>query len=151
MPPELVSTRRQLLAGGATAATAALAGCATVLDQIADQLLEDVNVLNEADQLVSGSIELTAADDAVLDAGFSLEPPDDDGNPNLGTYEDVWTGAGDYEVRVELDESIDGESNASGTFSVEEPEDEMLVVLIGAEDVDHPIDFRVGTDFTDLV
>lgn len=147
-------SRRDLLATGAATATAAVAGCSTIIDQIADQLLEDVNVFNETDRQVTGDIEVVTADGStVLDASMTLDPPDDEdnGNPNLSTYADVWDGAGEYDCTVTLDEPIDDVDEASETVTIDDPDDEMLLIPLGSEDTDGPIEFRVGTSFTDTV
>ncbi|ELY63143.1 hypothetical protein C489_20046 [Natrinema versiforme JCM 10478] len=147
------------LAAGGTAALAATAGCTAVMDFIGDQLLEQVNVFNETDRRVSGSIVVIDPDgDTALDETFDIAASDSEDNESNGddeqsvaVYDDVWDGAGDYEVTVELDDAeIDGESGANETVTIDDPEEEMLAVALGSEEVDEPIGFRVGKSLSDF-
>ena len=155
-------SRRKFLAAGTATVTLAVAGCARVADWIADQVLEDVNIFNETDRQVRGTIELENSDgEKRLDESFRLAPPEDEddagesnedaGDPNLGTYADVWTEAGEYHVTILLESAIDGESRTSETITIENPDEEMLLVPLGADDVDDPIGFRVGESFTEIL
>jgi hypothetical protein len=141
-----------MLGAGAFVLTSAVAGCAGVLNQIADQLLEEVNVLNDTDRDRSGSILVAADGETLLDREFALSGSDgDEDNANIGTYADIWTGEGSYGIEIELSESIDGQSEASETVTIDDPDEEMLLVGLGLQDADQPIVFRVGTSFTDVV
>ena len=147
--PEL--TRRRYLAAGATATTVALAGCATVVDWIFGHALEEVNVVNDTDREIAGTVTVTGPEGEVLDGTFGLGPSDED-DPEEGdieTYDDVWTGAGRYEVTVDLDEELDGTRTASTTVTVDDPDDELLIIAVGIEEVDGTIAFGVGDGFTD--
>lgn len=154
--PQYISatSRRQLLAAGGTAVLTAVAGCSSVVDLIADQFLEDVNVFNETEQQLSGTIQVIGpADETVLSEAFDLSPTenDDDDDGSTAIFEDVWTESGPYEAVLELDDAeIDGQSQAAETVTIDNPDDEMLGVPLGAENVDEPIGFRVGADLTDL-
>ena len=150
-------SRRQYLAGSAAATTVAVAGCTEgTINWLAGKFLEDVNVFNESDSQVSGTLTVTdPAGESRLDETFTLEPgnveddnPDED-SESSALYADIWTEAGEYEIAVELDEPLDGETSASGTVSIEDPGDEMLVIPLGSDEVDAAIDFRVGDSFTD--
>ncbi|WP_336328385.1 hypothetical protein [Halovenus sp. HT40] len=147
-------SRRRVLGASALAATTALTGCAGVLNQVADQFLEDVNVLNDTDSEVSGTILVTASEETILDREFTLSGADDTDNGdngNIRPYADIWDGAGSYTTEISLKTSIDGESNGSATVTVDDPDEEMLLVGLGLQDADEPIVFRVGESFTDVV
>ena len=155
MRPTNHISRRRVLGASGLAATAALAGCAGVLNQVADQFLEDVNVLNDTDSEVSGTILVTAGEETILDSEFTLSGADDTGNNdndngNIRPYADIWDGSGSYAVEVELTDAIDGESSASETISIDDPDEEMLLVGLGLQDADETIVFRVGESFTDV-
>jgi len=134
---------------------AAMAGCSAVANFIGDQVLEDVNVFNQTDGPITGSIEVVGpGGDTDLDDTFALISATSDGEEdgsNVAAYGDVWTETGSYEVSVSLDDTdIDGTSEASDTVSIEDADEEMLGIALGAESEDEPITFRVGESFTDL-
>jgi hypothetical protein len=136
---------------------AATAGCTAVMDFIGNRLLEQVNVFNETDRRIGGSIVVVDPDgDTALDETFDIAPSDsgnDDGDDeqSVAVYDDVWDGAGTYEVTVELDATdIDGESRASETVPIDDPDAEMVAVVLGSEEVDDPIGFRVGESLSDF-
>ncbi|WP_436902913.1 hypothetical protein [Halovenus halobia] len=152
-PTNHVSRRRVLSASGVAAATA-LAGCASILNQVADQFLEDVNVLNDTDSEVSGTVLVTTDEKTVLDREFTLSGADDTDsgdNGNIRPYADIWDSAGSYTAEIRLDDLVDGESTGSATVTIDDPDEEMLLVGLGLQDADEPIVFRVGTTFTDVV
>jgi hypothetical protein len=161
-------SRRRFLAAGTATATAAIAGCARLANWIADQVLEDVNVFNETNRRVGGTIRIERPDGtAPLDESFLIDPSDADGSnestnesdasdgdsetQGLSTYADVWSESGEYTVSLELDAPVEGESSASETITIDNPDEEMLLVPLGAEEVDAPIEFRVGEGFSDIV
>ncbi|MXR50664.1 hypothetical protein GRX03_03445 [Halovenus sp. WSH3] len=145
-------SRRQLLGLCGGAITAAVTGCAGVVNRIADQLLEDVNVLNDTDQQQSGTVRVAADGETLLDREFTLNSASgNDENANVGTYADVWTDGGSYEAEVTLQEPIDGEASGSKTITIDNPDEEMLLVGLGLQEAEQPIVFRVGTSFTDVV
>lgn len=148
-------TRRQFLAAGSTAAATAVAGCSNVVNYLADRVLEDVNVFNETNRQLEGTIDVTApSGETVLDETFSIARSDsesDDNNQDAALYEDVWSEAGSYEVTVALaDTEIEGQSQASATVDISNPDEEMLAVALGSADLDEPIAFRVGEELTDF-
>jgi len=147
------STRRQFLAAGGTAALASVAGCANVVNSIADQFLEDVNVFNETDRRVTGTIQVTdPAGGTALDETFDLAASDDSGDDDgpATVFENVWAETGSYGLRVELENTdIEGQSRATETVAVSDPDEEMVGIPLGADDLDEPIAFRVGEELTD--
>lgn len=146
-------SRREFLAAGGAATMTATAGCSTVVDFLADQVLDDVNVFNETDRRMSGRVEVAdPAGDLVLDEAFELDPSEAEGEDDESgaVYEDVWTESGSYDVSVDLDVEIDGTSRATDTVDIADPDEEMLAVALGAEDLDEPIAFRVGESLSDF-
>jgi hypothetical protein len=53
-------------------------------------------------------------------------------------------------VSVTLTDPIEGVSEATETVSIDNPDEEMLAIPLGAGDVDDPIGFRVGTEFSEF-
>ncbi len=147
-----LSRRRFLAAGGATA-TAAVAGCAGVVDWFASQVLEQVNLFNYTGGTVDGSVTVVGPDgETQLDESFTLAASD--GGDNSGdatTYGDVWSETGSYEVSVELAEAVDGVSSASETVTIDDTGDQILIVAVGSNDVDETIAFGVGNGLTDAL
>lgn len=163
-------SRRRFLAAGTATAAVAVTGCARITDWIADQVLEDVNVFNETGRRVHGTIRVETADgEARLDESFVIDPSDgDEGNGSsnesesgddggegesqgLATYADVWSGSGEYAVSIELEAPVEGEREGAETITVDDPDEEMLLVPLGAEEVEGPIEFRVGEEFSEIV
>ncbi|WP_247728965.1 hypothetical protein [Halovivax limisalsi] len=153
--------RRRLLGGVATVAAGSVAGCSDLVNWIGDQVLGDVNVFNETTNRLDGSIVITApSGESALDTTFDLPPGGENGDGSTAStdedgasvFEDVWTDAGTYDVRVALADGheVDGESAASVSATIEKPDDEMLAVVIGAADVEDPIAFATGTEMTDF-
>ncbi|WP_415379440.1 hypothetical protein [Halosimplex sp. TS25] len=144
-------SRRTVLAGLGVTALAATAGCSVALDAVGNQLLEHVNVFNETDGRVRGSVEVVGpADATLLDDDFELASSDDD-ESSVAVYREIWAEAGSCDVSVELDDvEIDGVSAASETVRIDSPDEDRLAIVLGAADLDAPIDFRVGEDFSDL-
>jgi hypothetical protein len=139
------------VAGGIAAATAAVAGCTEgSINWIADKFLEEVNIFNETDSEVSGAVTIVGPDgETRLDEGFTLDGSDDDSDENSSYYGDVWTDAGSYDVSMELDDPVEGKTSASETVSIDDPGDQMLVVVLGGKELDADIAFRVGDDLSD--
>lgn len=164
-------SRRRFVAGCGAALVVGSAGCTDAVNQLADLALGQVNLFNETDGQLSGSITITDPDgETALSASFELAPSDDesgtdeqnatagegegvtDAEDNLAAYQDVWTSSGTYEASVELDDGleVEGESTASTSFSIENTEEEMLAVPFGAEELEDSIAFVTGTDLSDL-
>ncbi|ELZ07135.1 hypothetical protein C479_15167 [Halovivax asiaticus JCM 14624] len=152
--------RRELLGIVGSGTLAGLAGCTAFVDWIGDKVLGDVNIFNGRTERVTGSIVVTGSDGTdVLDASFDAPPSEDDGNDsqadaeNTSTaaseetqvFEDVWDGPGTYEVRVQLDEAqtVGDDATASTSIEISDPDEEMLAVTLGADDVDE-IRFATG-------
>ena len=145
-------TRRRALAIGASAAVASTAGCATVLDAIGNQVFEEVNLLNQLNQAVSGSVEIVDPDgETVLDTSFDVPSTESGGESNIVAYADVWTTTGEYQVDLKLsDTEIAGTSRLNQRFSITNTEEEIVAISIGSTDETEPIALRVGESFSDL-
>ena len=145
-------TRRRALAIGASAAIASTAGCSTVLNAIGNQVFEEVNLLNQLSQEVSGSIEVVGPEgETVLDTSFDVPSTESDGESNIVAYADVWTTTGEYHVDLELtDTVIAGTSQLNQRFSITNTEEEIVAISIGSGDESEPIALRVGESFSDL-
>lgn len=146
-------SRRRLLAAGTTVGVAGLAGCTRVANYLAALALEDVNLFNETDRQLTGSVTVTDPEEStVLDESFSAEPaPDDEVDEDAGaSYADVLTVAGSYTVAVELDEPVDGDTTAEATVAVDDPDEEHIIVVFGADDLDEAIGVIVIEEFTDI-
>lgn len=149
----LSSTRRGFLAAGASAVTAGLAGCSAVVDYLSGLVLDDVNVFNETDRQLTGTIEVTDPDDAVvLDDAFDVAANEgDDDEDAMAQYGGVLVGEGEYGVTVALDDAeIDGESGVETTIDVANPGDEHLLVGLGVPDIDEPISVIIVETLRDL-
>lgn len=159
-----ITGRRRFLAVGIGASIPALAGCATLSDFIGGLLLSDVNVFNEANHPVAGTIEVRDPDGSVvLDARFDLIPDGDNDDDGAGSgddtdgdsfisYDNALTDAGQYALTVELaeEDAIDGENRYEGPVEVSDPETEHIVVALGADGADGPIDVAIVEEFTDI-
>ncbi|WP_254522265.1 hypothetical protein [Natrinema caseinilyticum] len=155
-------SRRAFLAASGTAILTVTAGCTAVVDYVGNRLLEQVNVFNETDRRVAGTISVAGpAGESVLNGAFDLAPSTDengadgsdseDDERSVATYDDVWDEAGSYEATVELDDTeIDGRSHASDTLTIDDPDVQILGVALGLDDVEEPIEFRVGESLSDL-
>ena len=146
------STRRQAIAIGASAAVVSTAGCATVLDAVGNQVFEEVNLLNQLDHEVTGSIEIVDPDgETVLDTSFDVPSTESGGDSNIVAYADVWTTTGEYQVDLELaDTEIAGTSQLNQRFSITSTKEELVAISIGSSDEGEPIALRVGESFSDL-
>lgn len=154
--------RREVLGVAGGAALAGVAGCTALVDWIGDKVLGDVNIFNNTTGRITGTIVVTREDGTtVLDESFDAPPTeDDDGNnseadegdastdssDDTEVFEDVWDGSGTYEVRVRLDDdqSVQNEDAATASISIDDPDEEMLAVVLGADDVDAGVGFATG-------
>lgn len=145
-------TRRRALAIGGSAVLASLAGCSTVLNAIGDQVFEQVNILNQLSQEVSGTIGVTDPDgETVLDTDFDVPSTESDGDSNIVAYADVWTATGSYQVEMELtDTQVGGVSQVSQQVQISDTEEEMIAISIGSGEESEPIAVRVGESFSDF-
>ena len=148
-------TRRRFLAvGGATALTG-LAGCMDALNAVAGAILEDVNVLNGTDQERSGTVTVVGpGGDTQLEESFTVAPSesdDEDGeSSSTPTYGDVFTESGEYTVTVELESAINETSSREATVTVNDTENQHIIVGLGADDAPTPIEVLVIDEFSDL-
>jgi len=78
-------------------------GCSAVADFVGDQILGEVNVLNQLDRNVKGSVTVVdPAGDTALAETFDVPSKEEPGEGNVANYADVWGDTGDYEISVEL-------------------------------------------------
>ena len=145
-------TRRHAIAVGASAAIVSTAGCSALLDAVGNQVFEEVNLLNQLDHAVTGSIEIVDPDgETVLDTSFDVPSTESDGDSNIVAYADVWTTTGEYRVDLELaDTEIAGTSRLDRPFPITSTEEELVAISIGSTDASEPIALRVGESFSDL-
>lgn len=145
-------TRRQVLAASGTAILTSMAGCSAIVDAIGDQVLREVNILNQLNREVSGSVEVIGpAGNTALNKTFDVPSTESDEGSNIVAYDNVWTDTGEYEVSVELaDVEIEGTSEASRTVTVGNTEDDMIAVSVGSGEEDEPIAIRAGESFSDF-
>lgn len=141
-------SRRTYLAGGVAAATAAVAGCTEgAVNWLADKVLKQVNILIQDGIEASGSITVVGPDgETRLDEQFSAGVDGED-DPRYGG---VWTTSGTYEVDVELDEPLFDTQEKSGTVTIADTDNDRLFVLLGAEETNQEINFRVGEELSDV-
>jgi hypothetical protein len=147
------TTRRRLLAASGTALLSSVAGCSAVGELVGEALLAEVNIFNETDQQVDGTVGITGpAGATVLDETFELVPSeasaaDDDEKNAAATYDDVWTDPGGYEVSIELTNTdIEGTTRADETVDIEDTQAEMLGVTLGPGAGDESILLRAGEE-----
>ncbi|MEZ3170105.1 hypothetical protein ABNG03_05640 [Halorubrum sp. RMP-47] len=145
-------TRRRAIAIGASAALASTAGCSAVLDAVGNQMLKEVNLLNQLNHEVTGSIKIEAHDGKlVLDDSFDVPTTESGGESNTVSYADVWTTTGEYHANLELaNTKIAGTSVLSRRFDIVNHEEEIVAISIGSSDEDEPIALRIGESFSDL-
>jgi len=153
-------SRRRVLASSGAALIAGTAGCTGIVDSLADLALGDVNLFNETDNTLTGTVTITdSADESTLSESFVLPPASDDEDATeeddedgMTAYEDVWTDSGDYEASIELDggSEVQGESTASASISIDDTSEEMLAIVFGGEESDDAIGFTVGESLSDL-
>ncbi|MFC5136562.1 MULTISPECIES: hypothetical protein [Haloferacaceae] len=153
------TNRRRFLAVCGAGLLGGTAGCTAVVDHLADIALGDVNLFNETDTVLTGTVTLVdPSDETVLSESFELPPDTDDEETDeendedgVKAYEDVWTETGTYEASIELDESeVQGESTASASISIDDTSEEMLAIAFGAEEFDDAIGFTVGKSLSEF-
>ena len=150
--------RRRLLTAAGTAAVVGLAGCAGVANSIAELALGEVNLFNNTDQRIAGSITVTDPEGSTtLDETFEIEPSSDDEEDNEDddsgeSYDDAFAGAGSYTVAAELDDdsAVSGDGTIETDLDVTDPEAEHIVVVFGADDFDGGVGAFVIEEFTDI-
>jgi hypothetical protein len=148
-------SRRQLLAGAATTAVVATAGCSAIAESLASSVFQDVNVLNGTERRITGSITVTDPDDeTVLDEAFDLlsgegldgqTETEREADAGAARYDGVFTASGTYTVTVQLDEdsAVDGVREAEANVDVTDTESDNVLVTVGdSEGTDEPITIR---------
>jgi len=150
--PATSVTRRRAITIGASAAIASTAGCTAALDAIGNQIFEEVNLLNQLNHEVSGTVRIVDPNgNTVLDTSFDVPSTEADGESNVVAYADVWATSGEYQVDFELaDTKIAGTSQLDRPFTIMDPGEELLAISIGSSDEAEPIALRVGESFSDL-
>jgi hypothetical protein len=140
------------MTAGGTALLTLTAGCSTVVDFLGSQVLREVNILNQLDKDVSGSVQvISPAGDTVLDATFEVPAKESDGKSNVRAYGDVWRDSGEYRISVKLAErEINGVSRANKTVLIENTDQEMVAVSLGSGEEDEPIAVRAGESLSDF-
>ena len=154
---DISTSRRRLLTATATTALAATAGCARLAEFVASSIFKQVNVVNNSDQRVRGTVTVTdPAGEQVLDETFDLltqEAAQNQTETNqTGTesgsaaarYDDVFTTSGTYTVAVRLDEdsAVDGVRETEASVEVTDTESDNVLVAIGDSETDEPITVR---------
>jgi hypothetical protein len=145
-------SRRTVLAGPGTLAAAGLAGCTAIVNAVAAEALEDVNVFNETPEPLSGSVSVLApGGSTALEERFELKAtePDEPTEGAPAVYSDVWQEPGAYEVTAEVTDSVYGAVERSRTAEVNDPDEEMVAAGFGVEGED-PVTFVVADEFTDF-
>lgn len=150
-------SRRRFIAATVAAGSTAFAGCTSAVDYLAGFVLDDVNLFNATDRTLSGEITVTDPDGStVLMETFEVEPDEEDdenANGDSGAvFEDVIGDVGTYHVTLKLDEgsTIDGESDRERGVSVTDTEEEHIVVVLGAEETDTPIDAFIIEEVSEM-
>jgi len=155
-PTATHTTRRRLLAAGGATALAGLAGCTDIMNSIAGAILKDINVLNGTDQERSGSVAVidpngkTQLAESFTVAPSSNDEGDTDDPSSTPAYGDVFTDAGEYTVTVDLDSAINGTSSREASVTVDNTDDQHIIVSLGAEGAPSPIEILVINEFSDL-
>ena len=75
-----------------------------------------------------------------------MDGVEDDG---LAAYEVPFEQAGEYDVELELDETLQGETETAQTLELTEPEDELLGVFL-SDGEDGPFIFEIAEGLTDF-
>ncbi|WP_436930656.1 hypothetical protein [Halosimplex halobium] len=118
------------------------------------QFLGQVNVFNETDRRLAGSVAVAGPDgESRLDETFELissRTDTGDGQP-FATHDDVWDGSGAYEVTVDMADDVDSQSRVTETVEIDTPDEQRLAVVVGGAGVDDPVDFRVGESLSEFV
>ncbi|ERH08226.1 MAG: hypothetical protein J07HN4v3_00592 [Halonotius sp. J07HN4] len=148
-------TRRRLLAVGGATAVAGLAGCMDAFNAVAGAILKDVNVLNGTDQEQSGTVTVVGPNgDTQLEESFTVTPSESDNEESESgstpTYGDVFTESGEYTVTVELESAINETSSREASVTVNDTENQHIIVGLGADDAPTPIEVLVIDEFSDL-
>ena len=127
------------------------------MNSIAGAILKDVNVLNGTDKEQSGSVTVVDPNgETQLSESFTVAPSDNDEEEDTDepsstpAYGDVFTESGEYTVTVELDSAINETSSREATVTVDNTDDQHIIVGLGADDAPSPIEILVIDEFSDL-
>ena len=127
------------------------------MNSIAGAILKDVNVLNGTNQEQSGSVTVVDPNgETQLSESFTVAPSDNDEEEDTDepsstpAYGDVFTESGEYTVTVELDSAINETSSREATVTVDNTDDQHIIVGLGADDAPSPIEILVIDEFSDL-
>ena len=127
------------------------------MNSIAGAILKEVNVLNGTDQEQSGNVTVVDPNDETqLSESFTVAPSDNDEEEDTDepsstpAYGDVFTESGEYTVTVELDSAINETSSREATVTVDNTDDQHIIVGLGADDAPSPIEILVIDEFSDL-
>jgi len=110
---------------------------------------------NGTDQERSGTVTVVGpGGDTQLEESFTVAPSesdDEDGeSSSTPTYGDVFTESGEYTVTVELESAINETSSREATVTVNDTENQHIIVGLGADDAPTPIEVLVIDEFSDL-
>ncbi|MCL9817744.1 hypothetical protein [Natronocalculus amylovorans] len=151
------SSRRHFLGITVAVGSATLAGCTSAIDLLAGLVLDDVNLFNATDRTLSGEITITDPNGtAVLTESFEVDPEgedDEDADGDSGaTFGDVFNTDGVYRIALELDEdsALDGTTATAQEVSITDTEDEHIVVVLGTEETDTPVNSFVIEEFSEM-
>jgi len=127
------------------------------MNSIAGAILKEVNVLNGTDQEQSGNVTVVDPNgETQLSESFTVAPSDNDEEEDTDepsstpAYGDVFTESGEYTVTVELDSAINETSSREATVTVDNTDDQHIIVGLGADDAPSPIEILVIDEFSDL-
>jgi len=127
------------------------------MNSIAGAILKEVNVLNGTDQEQSGNVTVVDPNgETQLSESFTVAPSDNDDEEDTDepsstpAYGDVFTESGEYTVTVELDSAINETSSREATVTVDNTDDQHIIVGLGADDAPSPIEILVIDEFSDL-
>jgi small nuclear ribonucleoprotein (snRNP)-like protein len=122
------------------------------VDAIGDQVLEKVNIMNQLNRAVSGSVEVVSpAGNTVLNDTFEVPSEESNDESNIVAYGDIWKDTGRYQISIKLpDTEIDGVGQVNETVLIENTEAERVAVVLGSTVENEPIAVRVGESLSDF-
>ncbi len=151
-PEDVSGDRRRVLGIAGTLLLTSIPGCSTVIDFAANRALEEVNVLNQLNRDVSGTVRvIDPAGDTVLDESFEVPSTESSGESNVIAYDGVWENTGEYTVSVEFtDIELEGVSGAERTVRIDDVGEDMVGVIVGSGIESEPIAIRVGESLSEF-
>lgn len=143
-------SRREFITVGATGLAIGFAGC-SALQQVGENIgffgtdREDINVYNETDGKISGTLRVDNPDgERILHGQFALDPTvanrseTNDPSPPL-RFADIWEMVGEYELDVSLDQPVQDETEAEFLITIEDTEEASLSLIVTDADLLDPI------------